>query len=124
MSGAFVADKVFGEDRWYWNLQAAQYAFAYAELARMGVDVMAASQLVSAHIDAHIDAVSAHIDAVSAHFDGELRCTRDTAAYCTHITRCRHTAHILHAAWTGMLHAARMLHATRMLHAARMLHPA
>ena len=35
----------FGKDRWWWNLQAAQYAFVYASLAAMGVDAMAASQL-------------------------------------------------------------------------------
>ena len=39
------AQSLFGAERWFWNLEAAQYAYAYAELARMGVDAMAASQL-------------------------------------------------------------------------------
>ena len=35
----------FGQDRWWWNLEAAQYGYVYGELAALGVDGMAASQL-------------------------------------------------------------------------------
>ena len=35
----------FGQDRWWWNLEAAQYGFVYGELAALGLDGMAASQL-------------------------------------------------------------------------------
>ena len=35
----------FGRDRWWWNLEAAQYGYVYGELAALGVDGMAASQL-------------------------------------------------------------------------------
>ena len=35
----------FGKDKWWWNLEAAQYGFVYGELAALGVDGMAASQL-------------------------------------------------------------------------------
>jgi hypothetical protein len=35
----------FGADRWWWNIEAAQYAYVYGSLARLGVYGMAASQL-------------------------------------------------------------------------------
>eukprot|EP00729_Bicosta_minor_P003374 gene3374-16255_t len=35
----------FGLDRWWWNIEAAQYAYVYSELAELGVHAMAASQL-------------------------------------------------------------------------------
>ena len=35
----------FGRDRWWWNLEASQFAYVYASLAALGVDAMAASQL-------------------------------------------------------------------------------
>jgi hypothetical protein len=35
----------FGQDRWWWNLEAAQYGYVYGELAALGLDGMAASQL-------------------------------------------------------------------------------
>ena len=35
----------FGKDRWWWNLEAAQFGYVYASLAAIGVDAMAASQL-------------------------------------------------------------------------------
>ncbi len=35
----------FGSQRWWWNLEAAQYAYIYASLAEIGVDQIAASQL-------------------------------------------------------------------------------
>lgn len=35
----------FGEDRWWWNLQAAHYAYVYGELAALGIDAIAGSQL-------------------------------------------------------------------------------
>jgi hypothetical protein len=36
---------VFGADRFYFNAIGAVYAFVYAELAEIGVEIMAASQL-------------------------------------------------------------------------------
>jgi hypothetical protein len=38
---------VTGKDRWYFNAIAAVYAYVYAELAVVGVDIMAASQLTA-----------------------------------------------------------------------------
>ena len=38
---------LFGADRWWWNLEAAQYSFVYASLAAIGYDQMAASQLTA-----------------------------------------------------------------------------
>eukprot|EP00931_Biecheleriopsis_adriatica_P091242 TRINITY_DN65140_c0_g1_i1.p1 TRINITY_DN65140_c0_g1~~TRINITY_DN65140_c0_g1_i1.p1 ORF type:complete len:572 (+),score=69.34 TRINITY_DN65140_c0_g1_i1:76-1716(+) len=35
----------FGKDRWWWNLQASHFAYVYGELAALGVDAIAASQL-------------------------------------------------------------------------------
>jgi hypothetical protein len=40
-----AGSKPFRADRWWWNLEAAQYAYVYASLAALGVDAMAASQL-------------------------------------------------------------------------------
>jgi len=36
---------LFGADRWWWNLEASQYAYVYGSLAAIGFDQMAASQL-------------------------------------------------------------------------------
>eukprot|EP01050_Picozoa_sp_SAG11_P021015 SAG11_NODE_3658_length_2305_cov_1.266999_3_plen_170_part_00 len=41
----YGCDDVFGADRFYFNAIGAVYAFVYSELAELGVEIMAASQL-------------------------------------------------------------------------------